>query len=411
MAAPTPYRPFGLRAVNAVGGLAQRVGLGPKLDPDHLLELAAKQAGLSDYGDDGFRDGLARLTDSMNLEARLNTIGRLAAQGQITNRLATRLALVDYRKQHPEVDAERIERPIFVLGLPRTGTTVLYGMLASNPALRSPLSWEVDKPVPPPLRGASATDPRVPRFQKDISGVDRIAPDMQHIHPVAALLPQECIAIHSIECQSYEYVVTYPIPTYFDWLKTNGIADAYRRERWVLQHLQSGYGGDHWLLKSPAHLMWPEQLLAEFPDALFIQTHRDPAKVLGSVSSLYATMHAAVSDHMDPHKEGREQFDQWTWGLSQTMKFRETLPPERVIDVAFEDTLNRPLETIQRIYDHFGLEHTPAVDQGVRDYLAANPRDKHGLHTYSIEDFGLDRDQVDEAFAAYNQRFGVSRED
>ncbi len=411
MSAPTPYRPFGIKAVNAIGGVLGKVGVKPSLEPDALIAAAQKQAGLSDFGGDEFRVGLEKICESLNGEARLNTIGRIAAAGNVGSRLATRLRVVEWRKHHPEIDAEKIERPIFVLGLPRTGTTVLYGLLASNPALRSPTSWEIDQPVPPPERGAAAYDPRVAAFDKNVEGINKIAPDVQQIHPIAGMLPQECIAIHSMECRSYEYVVTFPVPGYFNWLREDGIRESYARQRWFLQHMQSGYGGDHWLLKSPAHLMWPDQLLEEFPDALFIQTHRDPAKVLGSVSSLYATFNAAMSDHSDAKKIGREQFEQWQWGLGQMMKFRETLPEDRVIDVAFEDTLNDPMGTVRRIYDHFGLPHTEAIDQGVRDYLAENPRDKHGLHSYSIEDFGLTRAEVGHAFADYNDRFKVAMED
>jgi hypothetical protein len=223
-------------------------------------------------------------------------------------------------------------------------------------------------------------------------------------------LPQECIAMHSLTFTSYQFRVTFPVRGYFEWLRANGIAGAYRTQHWTLQHLQSAYAGQQWLLKSPGNLMWLDQLLAEFPAALIIHTHRDPAKVLGSVSSLYATFYNAASDHVDPYEIGRDQFAEWSWGLERAMAAREALPADRVVDVAFEDTLRDPVGVISRIYEHFGLEMTPQVAQAAREYLAANSRDKHGVHTYSLTDFGLDRDEVDEAFAAYRQRFHVPRE-
>lgn len=138
-----------------------------------------------------------------------------------------------------------------------------------------------------------------------------------------------------------------------------------------------------------------------------MHTHRDPAAVLASVSSLMHGFRSAMSDHVDRHAVGREQLEAWNWGLQRTMAVRDRLGPERVVDVQYDDTVNDPVGTVRRVYEHFGLERTPAVDEGVRAYLAENPRDKHGAHRYTLEEFGLDREEVDAAFAAYRFRFGV----
>ena len=265
MAAPRPHRPFGLRATNAIGGALQRIRPLPSLDRDDLLAAAEKKTGLTDYGPDTFRPGLDALLDSLNGEARLNTLGRIAARSSIQGRLEDRLRIVDWRKGHADVAAQRIERPIFVLGLPRTGTTALYGALAANPALRSPVSWEVTFPVPPSDPATRGTDARITQMEKTYAGLNRIAPDAQRIHQMGALLPQECIAIHTSEFTSYEMVVVYPVPSYFEFLKEHGIRNAYAWERQFLQHMQSGFAADHWLLKSPVHLMFLDQLLEEFP--------------------------------------------------------------------------------------------------------------------------------------------------
>lgn len=376
------------------------------------MAAAAKKTGLDDFGPDTFRPGLDALCWSLEHEAELHTLGRIAARASLLGRMEARLQLIDWRKKHPEVFEEKLEKPIFALGLPRTGTTVLYGLLAANPALRDPVTWEVNSPVPPPRPDdAAAGDPRVEVSRTSMAGLRPLAPAVDAIHPMGEMLPQECITLHMPEFHSYEAVVTFHVPGYFEFLKREGIRNAYEFQRNFLQHLQTGYGtGQTWILKSPAHMMWLEDLMAVFPDARFVQTHRDPAKVLGSVSSLFWAMYSAMSDRMDPAREGRQQLEQWSWGLDRMMAFRETLPADRMIDVYFRDTLADPVGTVHRIHEHFGMEITPQVEQGVQRYLADNPRDKHGTHTYSLADFGLTREQVDSTFAEYKQRFEVPDE-
>ncbi len=396
-----------MRLINALGAAAQRAGLGPSLDPESLLASASKATGLDDYGSDTFREGLDRLAADLDGPSRLNLIGRIAARTRILRLLETRLRLVEHRKTHPEVADERIERPIFVLGLPRTGTTVLYGLLASNPALRSPVSWEVARPFPPPTEANRFDDPRIAATDKEFDQFRKVAPGIDTIHPLGALLPQECLAMHAPEFESYEFVTTFPLPNYWEWLRGRDLVEAYRFQHQFLQHLQSGYGGEHWILKTPGHLLWLDTLLEVFPDALIVHTHRNPATVLASVSSLMFALRSSVSDHVDPHDVGRDQLDTWTWGLQRTMAARERIPDDRVMDVRFEDTVERPVETVQRIYEHFGLDVTPAVERGVRDYLDENPRTKHGVHTYTLADYGLEEADANAAFADYRERFGV----
>jgi hypothetical protein len=387
-----------IRTINAVGG---GLHLAPRLSSQALMDAAAKRTRLSDFGDEGFRTGLDVLTRSLEEEARLTFLGRVAARSRLTTLLEQRLQLVAARSRY---DEEQVTRPVFVLGLPRTGTTVLYGMLAANPALRSPASWEVARPFPAPV----GEDPeRVRASQKDLDGFRRLAPGIDQIHPMGPDLPQECLAMQAPSFSSYEFVTTFPVPSYWEWLRRQDMTPAYAFEKQFLQHLQSGgHRGEHWVLKTPCHLMWLDALLEVFPDALLVHTHRDPTTVLASVSSLMSTIRSAVSDHVDPAAIGREQLDAWTWGMQRVMEVRDRLPADRVVDVRFEDTVAHPVETVEKVYAHLGLDYTPAVAEGVRAYLDANPRDKHGTHTYTLEEFGLDHDEVEAAFAAYNERFG-----
>lgn len=397
-------QPRAVRALNAAGGVVRRFGLSVSLDEHSLLAAARKKTGLSDFGADTFRPGLSALLSSLQTQADLTPIGRLGTRSRLVGLLELRLLLVEHRRAHPEVADEVIDRPLFVLGLPRTGTTVLYGMLAANPAMRAPSSWEVARPCPPP----TGPDPvRVAAAEKDLAMFRRLAPGIDHIHPMGSQLPQECLALQAPEFASYEFPTTFTVPSYWDWLRTADLRPAYAFEKQFLQHLQSGRRGDHWILKTPAHLMWLDALLEVFPDALLVQTHRDPAAVLASVSSLMTTIRGAMSDTVDAFAVGREQLEAWTWGMARTMAVRDQLPPGRVVDVHYDDTVHDPVGTTSRIYDHFGLEFTPAVEAGVRGYLADNPRDKHGAHSYTLAEFGLDPDEVDAAFATYRERFGV----
>ncbi len=400
--------PGPIRAINRVGAFAARLGLEQSLDPDVLLSAAEKSTGLVDWGPATFREGLDRLLAALDGEANLTTIGRVAARTRVQGLLEVRLRLLDHRRRNAFVAEQQITRPIFVLGLPRTGTTVLYGLLAANPAMRSPDSWEVARPFPPASRFTRTTDPRVAQTEKEFQQFFKIAPGVDAIHPLGALLPQECMALQAPEFASYEFPTTFPIPSYFDWLKTQSLHEAYAFQKLFLQHMQSGYAGDHWILKTPAHLMWLETLLDVFPDVLLVHTHRDPTTVMASVSSLMYALRSSVADGVDPHEVGRDQLDAWTWGLERTMQTRAALPSDRVVDVMFTDTLNDPVGTVRKVYEHFDIEVTPVVEQGVRDYLAANPRDKHGTHTYDLADFGIDPDEANERFAIYRAHFNLA---
>jgi hypothetical protein len=395
-----------IKAINAVGGVVGKLGLRAHMEPQGLLDAAQKSTGLSDFGGAEFREGLDVLTRALEGEARLTALGRVAARTRIVGLLENRLRLVESHKRSAVGD-EVVERPIFVLGLPRTGTTVLYGMLAADEAMRSPASWEVSRPFPAP----TAEDPaRIAAMDKDFAGFRRLAPGIDHIHPLGSRLPQECLAMHAMELTSYEFPTTFPVPSYWAWLREQDLTRAYQLEKRLLQHLQSGgHRGSHWILKTPCHLMWLDVLLDVFPDALLVHTHRDPATVLASVSSLMATMRSAVSRGVDPAAVGREQLEAWTWGMQRVMAVRDRLPADRVVDVHYTDTVEDPVGTVERVYKHFGLDYTEQVATGVRRYLADNPRDKHGSHRYTLEEFGLDAAEVDAAFAAYNDRFGVRR--
>ena len=268
-----------------------------RFQPDLLVEQACELAGSDDFGDDDtWRDGLARLSEGLVSEARLNDLGVEIAVLDIIRPLTSRLQIVKWRKENPDIAAQPVTRPIFIVGQPRTGTTILFDLLAQDPALRPPLTWEVDNPFPLPRPETYDTDPRIAETQAIIEMSEQIVPGLLAFHPMGALVGQECVRITAGQFCSMIFSVQYRLPSYYRWLLYE--ADhhpAYRYHRMFLQHLQSGVAGQ-WLLKSPAHLWQLDALVAEYPDALIVQTHRDPLNVISSISALTHHLRHLASD-------------------------------------------------------------------------------------------------------------------
>jgi hypothetical protein len=412
MEAPRPHRPLPIRAINAAGALTSRLGLRlPSLREQDLLDAARKQSGLGDFGHDGFRAGLHELLESLEREAQLSTIGRTMARGQILSTLVNRLQLVEHRKRHPEIAQQQIERPLFVLGLPRTGTTILYGLLAQDPAHRSPMSWEVACPCPPPRPETYESDSRIERMDRELEQLRKLAPGFDAIHPMAARLPQECVAITAMDFHSVQFGASYNVPSYEEWLFEQDLRPSYRWHYRFLQHLQSEYARERWVLKSPGHLPFIDVLLEIYPDAMIVQTHRDPLDVLASVSSLECVLRNAASDAVDPLELGRQQVALWSHTLERGMAQRKlaTQHADQFCDVHFPDLLADPLACVRQIYQHFDLELGEEAEKRMSHFLEDNRRDKHGTHQYTLETFGIDPLRDARGFDAYCERYGVVR--
>jgi hypothetical protein len=412
-APPPPFRPLPIRVFNALGRAGTRLGVrGFSLAEESLLAAARAEAKLPDFGAETFLTGLRVLLASLERDAKLSAFGRYFARRQVLELLVTRLRLVDWRKQHSEVEKQEIARPLFVLGLPRTGTTLLYGLLALDPAHRSPLSWEIDDPCPPAEAASYESDARIAKSEWRFSQLRELARGIQTIHPVGAALPQECIVITASEFTSIRFEMCFDVSTYQDWLLEADLTGCYAWHRRFLQHLQSRFAKERWVLKSPGHLGAIDALLSAYPDALIVQTHRDPRRVVPSVSSLEWTLRQVASDAGDPHALGRQQLRAWSKTLALGMRARErhAARAAQFLDLHFHEIASDALGCVRRIYAHFGLALTPEFERRMRDYLAAHPREEHGAHRYTLEGFGLGASEVDDAFAEYTARFDVRRE-
>ena len=381
---------------------------------DALIAQACEWADSDDFGADfdekeTWREGLGLLCEDFVAEARLNGLGVEIAALDVVRALKNRLQVVDWRKRNPEIAEQRIERPIFIVGQPRTGTTILFDLLAQDPALRPPLTWEVDAPLPVPQPDTYDTDPRIAETQASLEMSEQIIPGFMSWHPMGAQVGQECVRITASQFCSMIFSVQYRLPTYYRWLLYDADhSHAYRYHRIFLQHLQSGVGGQ-WLLKSPAHLWTLDALVQTYPDAVVVQTHRDPLKVISSVSALTNHLRRMASDETSIPDCAVQSCEEIVVGLERGMTLRESLPPGQVIDVQFSDFMRDPFATIRSLYGRLDRELTPIAEQRMRSHLAAHPGDGGGGR-YCWADTGLDAGPLREQVAAYQQRYGVPSE-
>ncbi len=383
------------------------------IDADALVASARETTGLDDLGPDTWREGLHRLVDALNAEARLNDIGVQIATGEILMYLTNRLRIVDWHRQHPELEAQDVTPPVVIIGQGRTGTTILHDALAQDPAHRVPLTWEVDRPLPPPETATYETDPRIDEVQQQLDMTELIVPSFKSMHPIGARLAQECVRITAGDFRSMIFPTQYRVPSYARWLLYEAdMAPAYRWHRRYLQVLQARHRAERWVLKSPGHVWCLPDLLAEYPNALLVQTHRDPLRIIASVASLLSTLRRLASDETSI-AEGANEFAEYLIdGLDRSVDAREsgTVPAARVIDVHVRDFLADPIATVRAIYERLGLELTPVAEQKMRAFLQANPQDKHGVHRYSFADTGLDAGLWRERAARYQRYFDVDSE-
>jgi hypothetical protein len=380
------------------------------LSPDELCAAARAETGLDDFGGESFREGLAILCAALDGEAGLTAIGRHVARSQLLRLLQNRLRIRDWMRRHPEIEAQDVPGPVFMIGLPRTGTTALAALLSRDPERRSLLSWEAANPIPPPEAATRATDPRIAATQTGIDAMHAMRPEIRAMYDSSATGSTECQDLLGMEFRTQHFCGQYWVPSYAAWQRDCDMGPAYRQHRRALQLLQWRTPPPRWHLHSPVHMLSLEALLAVYPDARFLMTHRDPAKVLGSVCSLVSAMLSLASERRDAGEVGRAQVDCWAEALARAVRFRDRLGEDRFADVYFGDLVAHPVAAVERAYARLGLPFTAAARSGMAEWAAANPKGRHGAHRYDLADYGLDADRVRRRFAFYTERFGVPLE-
>jgi hypothetical protein len=399
--------------MNLAGKGARWVGFEPiKLDVENLLEKATTSTGLTDFGGDEFRQPLALLIEGLENEAKLSTMGRIVARTDLLRTLENRLRLVDLFRQHPEIAEQPVERPIFVIGAPRTGTTIFHDLLAMDPSNRVPLTWETSYPLPPPETSTFRSDPRIAQVQADLDRVDQLLPDFKKMHPMGAERAQECVAITSHDLASMIYQTQFEVSTYDRWVLDHDMRSALRWHRRFLQVLQWKAPAERWALKSPQHLWHIEQIHREYPDALFVQTHRDPVRVVVSISSLVAALRRLSSDHVSLPDVAEYYATALGKAFDNTMAYRRSgkLPESQVVDLYFQDFIKDQVGTVRRAYEHFDLKLSDQAAGAMQSFLDDNPADKHGSHFYNFADTEMDEGDIRKRFQEYVDYFDVPEE-
>jgi Sulfotransferase family len=406
--------PVLLRAYNRVIRSATRLGLGPRaLSADYILGRTQSHTDLTDFGEGDVVEPLETLVDALESEADLSPFGRQSLQIMLVETLSRRLRIVDHIARHPAIRREVIERPIFVLGFPRTGTTLLFNLLAQDPVARPLVGWEAAEPLAPRRTRPGRRDARIKNYRRRLRGLNYVVPELRKVHEMTCEGPEECNMLLMRTLVTWYYVLISRVPRYERWLAAQPRLThetAYRLHKDQLKLLQHQRRGGRWLLKGPAHLNALDAIAEVYPDACIVQTHRDPAKVHPSTCSLIALVRSILSDRIDPVTIGREALEQVQRTLTRLLKIRETFPAARIIDVRYADLIADPLATIGRIHDHFDLPLPDEMARRTQDWLETNPRHKHGVHRYALEAFGTDREEIDRLGAAYRERFDIPLE-
>lgn len=369
---------------------------------EDLHAWASRVTGLTDFGEDPYLDGLEVLLDSYAREAALTPQGARAARAMLHGALASRLRAQAAWRRHPEHAGVRIERPVFVTGLPRTGTTALHRLLTADPANQGLEVWLTEAPRPRPPRETWADDPAFRAAQAAYERHHVRHPEFMGVHYMSAGMVEECWRVLQQSMRSVSFECLAHLPSYSAWLTGQDWRPAYLRHRDMLRLIGLHDAGRRWVLKNPSHLFALDALMEVYPDALVIQTHRAPATAMASMCSLAAHATAGWSRAFTGQAIGRDQLELWSRGLGRFRAERARHDPARFFDVHYEEFVRDPLGTVDAVYAHFGLPLGDAARTAMaRLFDDSRTGESRPAHTYTLSDFGLSAEEVDERFAGH----------
>lgn len=380
---------------------------------DSLVAQAVGAAGLDDFGGDSYREGLAVLVADLNAGAAKgwhNDAGIARAANDIRHWLTNRLRVEDYLKQHPDLLSRPVERPVFVMGIPRTGTTLMSNLLAADPARRSPLTWEIDEPVPPVAApGLLTTDPRaLARLEAERAAL-AANPDMGKYYRGSAVYPNECVFFMAHDFKTLMIESKGRLPGYQEFIFSCDMTSAYEYHRRFLQVLQHHAPGT-WNVKKPSHALWLETIFQVYPDARVVWTHRDPFTATGSLCSIISLSHMGHMGKVDAEWLAQDYPWQAAEHANRIMDFRDRFGEDRIIDVHYADLVSDPVGETRRLYAKLGDEWTAEAEAGVQQWVDDNPQNKFGKHDYKLAQYGLSKERLEPLFERYLSRYDVSRE-
>lgn len=404
-----PRRPVAIRAYNQLKA-SHRASTGSSLELQRLLDTARKSAGGADFENRSFCEPLLILLESIEREARVHAVGRSILAKRLTSLLENRLRVEALLREQPSIESVPIVRPIVIAGLQRTGTTLLHRLLAADPRSRTLTGWEALSPAPLPREGRTGNWRRRAAGKLAEVSLSRLAPEFFAIHPVESEAAEEDILLldHAFMSQAPE--ATLHVPTYSTWLESQNHVPAYRYLATLLKVLSWQRPGRFWVLKTPHHMEYLEALLDVFPDAVIVQTHRDPQATLPSFCSMVAHGRGVFSDHVDPREIGRHWLHKTRRMVERSGAARETHPDTPFVDVSYYDLVEQPIETVKVIYAHAGIDLDAAAEAAMRAVAKRDVQHRYGRHVYSPWDFGLSPPMIDDAFAEYRERHRIRHE-
>jgi hypothetical protein len=380
-----------------------------KFVADELIEAARAATGLQRFDSESFREGLdILLVDASKVD--YPEMGLQRFRGSVIGALSNRLKINAYLEQRPELLRRPIERPVFVFGIPRTGTTLLSNLLAADPGRRSPLTWEIDDPVPPPTQATLYTDPRALARLDMERKLLAARPDAGKYYRSSAIYPNECMFFINADFKALMWEGRGRLPNYRDWLFNDAdLTSTYQYHKRFLQVLQAELPGV-WNLKQPSHGLWLETLLKTYPDARLVWTHRDPLTATGSFCSLMKMGSSAFGLTPDLDYIAKNYSWQAVEHANRIMDSRARIGRDRIIDVHYADLMRDPIGSMRKLYRSLGDDFTPEAENGMRAWLTDNAQDKFGKHEYKLAQFGLTPDQVRGMFERYLSEYEVERE-
>jgi hypothetical protein len=404
---PRASLPLRFHILNAVG---KRLGANrlpiAGLDEESLVRAAVQATGLSDFGSPYYREGLLRLLESLEDDAALHFAGRVANREVIVGGLINRLLLTEACKRTPKLFRRPLKPPIIVLGLPRSGTTYLHRLLAMDPAHRAVPWWELARPLPD-ANPDGRPDRRRQIMQRKLRRRQKVVPGFDRKHYTRVDTPEECIWLLGNTFSSPLFWAVAPVYGYLEWYKNHERLQAYHEYRLLLQVLQAVDPTRRMALKSSTHTGAVETLLQTVPEALLIQTHRNPVEATASLLSLFYSVHSRVTERLDVRRMSEAVLGFHEHQMARNLVARDA-HPGALFDVYYDRLVADPIGTVRDIYDHYGLAWSKEFAGRLHHYVKQNPRGKHGAHLYTPEDFGQTGEAISERFAAYIERFELA---
>jgi hypothetical protein len=402
--------------ISAVFQVANMLGdaLAPVREPlsaDQLIALARRRTGLTEFGETAFLDPLQQLLRACYEDGNLSLVGRVATRWDVVRFLSNLLRLFDEEQRAPAILARPVDRPIFISGLPRSGTTFLHSLLAEDPANLVPRVWQLIHPYPP-RNSECGLDRRALRVARQLRLFGLLAPDFRRMHPIDARSPQECSEITAHVFASLRFDTTYRIPSYRHWLDETGHLEAYRFHKRFLRHLQHQTAdGGRWVLKCPDHVFALDAIRAVYPDARLVFVHRDPLAVLLSVARLTETLRRPFTRSIDKAEIGRQDSDRWLAATELMIAAaQEQRFAEPIFHVQYLDLVRDPVGTVAALYSHFGGALHPDAAARIGRLVEAKPNGGYGAHGSRLEEYGLDAALERERYARYMAHFGIQPE-